>query len=308
MYAAQCPQTNNWEVSAEFLYLMPTADDTYFVLDANVSSTTAPNGKILNNNFSFSPGFRVGAGYDLANTSAFELSYTWLQATQNRTVTGSFLWATVGAPDFASTFENYAGSASSNLNSLYESLEARFTHNLWHCNDVDIELIGGIESAYMRLSENYTYQISGGALGTVYRKGTTWGVGPQVGFGLDYVVLRSSCNPSNVLSLVAVTSGSLLTGESRSNQRNVNAGVTLINTNYETTWRVFPAFHAKLGVNYDTKISNFNTSFGIGYEFNSYIRSLLRPQYYDDVVEAQSYNVYDNYDNQGLYVSANLRF
>ncbi len=57
LFARPCP--GGWEVDLEYLYLFPTVDDTYFVLDAPATAGF-PNGTRENNDFGFHSGFRVG--------------------------------------------------------------------------------------------------------------------------------------------------------------------------------------------------------------------------------------------------------
>lgn len=307
LLASQYPSAGNLEISGDFLYFMPTVDDTYFVTNSPITSTF-PNGTRTNNNFEFSPGFRAGIGYGFCNSRALELSYSWLGTTQNKTINGSFLWATIGRPDFTSVFENYSGSASSSLSTLYQNFEATFIQQTAKLCGLNVNLQAGIEAAYLRLQETLSYHITGSVLGTIDQKSRTWGVGPQFGFDLDYEITHFGCRYPSSLSFFAGASGSILTGETKTNENNVLAGALLLNTIEKNAWRVFPAFHANVGFNYDIAICGWDTSFQIGYEFNTYLRGLSRVEYPDDVADGLSYNSYNNYDVQGLFVSAAVRF
>lgn len=302
-----CDAPATFEVFGEFLYLMPTVDDTYFAIVSPVTSAGNPNGTRVNNNFDFYPGFRVGAVVSpCSNDKEWQTVFTRLRATQNRTVNGSFLWATLGRADFASAYENYTGSATSNLDSLYEALEVRFAQNLWNCRGFDVQIRVGVEAAYLRFQENYTYSITDGITGTIHDTSRTWGVGPQFGLALNYELFNWGCN--NHFGFFAAGAGSLLTGETKTNETNISNAVSLLNTTDQDAWRIIPALHAKFGVNYDFSLCNLDASIGLGYEFNSYIRGSSRVIYPDDIADSLSSNQYFNFDNQGLYVSATVLF
>lgn len=315
LFARDLPKPGSLEVSGDFVYLMPTIDDTYFVIDSPIT-TTFPNGERKNNDFDFRPGFRVGAAYAFCHCNrGLEVSYTYLYSKKHKNVAGNFLWATVGRADFASVFENYTGEASSALSSLYQSAEAKFVQQTLHCCGVNLAFQAGLEYAYFNLRENYEYAITTGTgvgtFGDVRQKCKTWGIGPQVGVSLDYELFRSCGQNPNKLSLFVGTSGSILTGETRVHDFNattLSVSTTLLDLTNEDTWRIIPAFHSRVGLNYDIDFCTFGASLEVGYEFSTYLRGISRVLFQDDVADGLSSNNYYNYDLQGLYVSASVRF
>jgi len=310
LFADSHPSPGSWEITGEFLYMMPTLDDTYFVIESDVT-TTSPNGTRLNNDFNFKPGFRVGGAYSLCECDAdFSASYTYLKAKQNKTVSGDFLWATVGSADLVSGFENYAGTASSRLNLLYERVDASYDQLAFKCCGTDVYVKLGLEAAFLKLNENYAYQTNATSsiASTVHQSSRSWGVGPQIGFEFDYALFSgSSCSPGT-LSLNVLSTGSLLVGESHTTTQNTVAGVATVNIKDKKTTRIVPALHARVGLNYETTISCLDTAFGLGYEFSSYLRGLSRSEFGDDVADGLCSTNYYNFDVQGLYINATVAF
>lgn len=302
------PGPGGLEVSADFLYLMPTFDDTYFVINSPAGSTF-PNGSRLNNDFDFKPGFRVGVAGGFGNgCTDFAITYTRLSGNQNRSVSGTNLSATIGRADVAGGFDNYAGTAGSQLHLIHHRVDALVGQKVINCYGVDLSVQFGLEYAFLRLNEANNYEVTGGATAAINQKSRTWGVGPELGFTLNYLLMQDTPACPGTLTFKALSSGSLLTGETETSQNNTLTGATLLDVTDQTTWRLMPAIHARIGFNYNTFLCDMETSLEIGYEFNSYLRGLSRTIYPDDVADGLSKNVYSNFDLQGLYISAGFNF
>lgn len=306
LFAHIHPGQGGWGLDAEWLYLFPTVDDTYFVLDADASATN-PTGTRRNNDFGFQSGFRVGGYYGACECDReFQIYYTRLYASENRTVTGSFLWATLGRPDLTSSFENYSGSATSDLSLMYHRLDGIVAQRGWCFCGTTLYFQGGLEFAYLRLHENYQYRST--SLGEISQKSQAWGVGPQGGVEFDYNICQFSCCCPGTLSLAVFSTGSLLVSKTQSEVHNTLAGVTVANVGDEHTWRIIPAWHTRIGFNYQTCFSCFAAALEIGYEFNTYVRGLSRIEFPDDVADGECFTNYYNFDVQGLYVSLAVAF
>lgn len=302
---------NRWKLGAEFLYFLPTFDDTYFVLESPDDRTDKRTGTRRNNDFNFRPGFRVGGALELCNCSQgeFQVFYTHLRCSHKKTVRGDFLWATIGSTAFAGDFEEYTGTASSNLNFLYQRVDGLYSHPFWCNNNYKINGFFGLEYANLRLKEHYEFAEEGSTPGIIRQNARTWGIGPELGFNFDYLICRTPRFCCGALSLVANSSASLLASKTRTSDFNsIATGDIVTDVTDQTTWRVVPALHARIGLNYAACFSRFTTNFEIGYEFNSYIRGLTRLAFPDDVAPAITYTHYYNFDMQGLYVGLNVEF
>ena len=301
-------QGGQFRVFGQYLYLLPSIDDSSFVIDSPIT-TTFPNGKRKHNDVDFHSGFRVGGGYTFCGCSSeVNVAYTQLQFTEKRNIAGDFLWATVGRPDLTSSFENYAGVASSRLKFLYERFDGLFSQEIINnCCGLNVAVQFGIEAAQLRLKERYVYD-SETNLGIVHQYSRAKGVGPQIGFAFDYELYTfCGCMPGK-LSLNVLSSASLLAANNRTKVSNVLNDEDVLSVKNSKSWRVIPALHASIGLNYDLKVASYDTAIEVGYEFSSYLRGLTRLSFPDDVADALSNNYYDNFDVQGLYVSASFRF
>jgi len=311
-----CP--DNWRLSGDFLYLLPTFDDTYFVIESS-APTTFPAYTRKNNDFGFSPGFRVGAEYAFCDTRReFQVFYSHLNSTEKKTVTGANLWATVGDPDLTNSFDGYSGSASSNLNVMYQHLDLNFSQQALTSYGMRFYVQPGLEYAYLRLRERYTYTselIAPSTTARIDEKSQFWGVGPQIGLVLDYNFLHQalSCSATHAFSILTQFSGSLLVGQAKT--KNYQTGkfgsfplLTYVDTQDQHAIRTIPALHARVGLNYNISGTAAGGALEIGYEFNSYLRGLARTIFPDDLADGLCETNYYNFDVQGLYVSAKLSF
>jgi hypothetical protein len=302
----------DWGITGEFLYLRPTIDDTAFVLIGAPNNNSNPIGQKVCNQFDYEPGFRVGGFFSFCdNNRMVEAYYTRLTAKTTKTVNGTTLFALFGRADFASSFENYTGSARSVLDLTYQRVDVNFVQSIKNNCDFTYQFFAGIQWADFDFHEDYRYAVTTPTpvAGLVRQKSSIWGVGPQVGLNLYFPVYTFCGCMQGDLSFVAKSTLGLLAAEEKITSFNALPETTVIlNTNGCDNWRVIPNAQIRLGFEYEMDISCYHATFGVGYEFTSYFRGLTREVYPDDVADGLSYNNYYNFDFQGLYLSASVGF
>jgi hypothetical protein len=316
------PAPGQWSVTGEYLYLKPSIDDTYFVIK---SPTPEDNvlvwGDEINNNFKFSSGYRVGLAYAFCECDReLSFSYSHLDANHKKRVRGEFLNPSVGIEDFSYYLTNYSGTAASKLHARYQRFDALFSQKIFQCCGTDIRLVLGLEYADLKAGQKMRYRQEDQTCdeegfcvfsGKVKQHSKTWGVGPEVGIDFDYDLCQlSTCLPGG-LSLNFVSTGSLLLGESKSHlafRYKTSEGNYPFDVRQQKSTRIIPAYHAKLGINYDFCLCNWEGSVGVGYEFNTYLRSLLRTNnagFYGYGLTSHEYN---DFDLQGFFASLSVRY
>ncbi len=307
-------------VFAELLFLKPTLDDTYFAVNSPAQGTAqgpgqvAPSGRRVNDDFDFEPAFRIGAGYEFAETGReVELSYSRLDAEATESVSGNFLWATRGSPDFAFNFGpntgGYAGSASAKIEAQYQQIDAHVTQP-WHVLGLDVGLELGFEWADFRVGEDYVYvDTAFPAVGSVSAASRTWGIGPEVGIGLDYEI----CEPWDIPGAFSVRAGSsigLLLSETHTraaNHRDLPALHFAVED--DETSRVLTAIHARVGIGYEVPLADrIAATVGVGYQIDTHLRGLTRMEFVDDVGRGLVSTDYYDFDLQGVYLSFGVVF
>ncbi|MGH7336466.1 MAG: Lpg1974 family pore-forming outer membrane protein [Myxococcota bacterium] len=311
--AAAVEGTRGITVFGELLFLKPTLDDTYFAISSPAPTpfTDPPSGHRVNGDFDFEPAFRIGAGYEFAESGReVELSYTRLDAEASETVSGSFLWATRGSPNFTFTFGantgGYSGSASAEIDAQYQRIDAHVTLPL-EVSDIDLGLSLGFEWADFRVGEDYVYVDTGaGRVGKVTAASRSWGIGPEVGLGLDYEI----CEPwdiPGVFSLRAGSSVGLLLSETHT--RASQLGAATFSARDDETSRVITALHARVGVGYAMPLADrIEATFGVGYQIDTHLRGLSRIEFVDDVGRSLATTDYQDFDLQGVYLSFGVVF
>ncbi len=308
--AAHLHPTNGcWDLTAEYLYFRPSVDDTYFVI-SSVGSDGEPNGTRENNDFSFRSGFRVGGAYGFCGCNQeAQIYYTRLNAKTTKTVSGNAMGATKGSALLITTdgLDPFSGFAQSSLNCFYQRVDGLFAGQVFCCCGSNLYLFGGVEYASVRLNENINYVIDLTPPDTVLQKERTWGIGPQLGIDYDYYLCSfSACRCPGALSLVTRASTSLLVSKSRESLTTVGSAVFRANDHH--SWRIVPAFHARVGINYTCSFNCWAAALEIGYEIDSYLRGLTRIFFTDSSALSYSASNYFNFDVQGLYVSATVGF
>ncbi len=312
LLATNHPCPGNWGVSVDFLYLKPSVDDTYFVIQSPTTST-APNGTRKNNDFHFHPGFRIGGVYEFCECNQeLQVYYTRLSCKQSKTLSGSFFWPTAGHPfrtgDGIDPFNDYTGTASSSVQTLYQRVDANFAQQTLCCCGLDVYLQLGLEYAYLHLNETDTYAITDNVTSNVYQKSRAWGIGPQLGTSIEYQLCECEDYLPGKLSFTGLASGSLLASQSNGSTRQTVGVASSLSVSDPNTWRIIPALHARVGLNYATTISCYDANLEIGYEFNTYLKGLGRAVFLDSTALGSSTSQYRDYDVQGLYISAAMQF
>lgn len=306
---AEAPRSGAPRLFAELLFVRPKLDDTAFVLNSSVS-TSFPNGRRENNEFEHEPAFRIGAGYTVAESGrSVELSYTRLAADAGETVRGDFLWATVGHPNLATSFENYRGSASARIDADYQRIDLHVTQP-WQVAGLDLGVRFGLEWADFRIGERYRFVNEGTATtGVVSSASRSWGIGPQIGLGLGYEICGECGIPGGSFSLAAGSSLSLLLTDTETRASSAASGAPLLRVRDEETARVITAIHAGAGFAYAIPVTErITASAGVGYQIDTYLDALTRAAFFDDVGQSLSSTRSYDFDLSGVYLSVGAVF
>jgi hypothetical protein len=305
------PAAGEPRVFAELLFVMPTLDDTTFVIRAPTSGA-APSGQRENADFDYEPAFRLGAGYEFASGRAVELSYTNLEANSSETVTGDFLWATRGSPVWAGTFDEFPGVASADIDADYQRIDAHLNQP-WPIagfDDLGLGLVLGFEWADFRVGEHYLYdnQSGGVGIGQVSTASRSWGIGPEIGLDLGYGICHA-CGIPGALSLSGAASIGVLFSETHTRASITEFGAPRFSARDDDTSRLLPVIHARMGLAYAVPVAErVEARFELGYQLDSYLRGLARSSFVDDTAQGLSTTDYYDFDLQGVYLSFGAAF
>jgi hypothetical protein len=308
LFLQPCPDA--FRFSADFLYFLPSVDDTYFAINSPIVGDFLLLGTRSNNDFSFHPGFRVGAEYAFCKSRRdLQAFYTYLHAEQKETISGENLWATVGSTAMATPFQHYLGTASSKLKLLYQRLDFNVSQHIIDSHGFNLYAQPGLEYTYLRLQQSYDFDITGALQGTVYQQSRGWGIGPQFGLGFDANLYNgSSRKTTHAIVVSGLFSSSILTGQARIHELDSNGSGTNDDLRDELTWRMIPALHARAGLAYVLHSSSVGFSLSAGYELDTYIRGLAKMIFPSTADTSNIMTNYYNFDVQGLDVSVAFTF
>ena len=297
-------------VFAELLFVRPTLDDTAFVLSSPESNPEFPSGHRESAEFDYEPAFRIGAGYTLAESGrSVEISYRRLETEATETLSGEFLWATVGHPIFVSSFEDYTGSASARIDADYQQIDLHVVQP-WQVAGLDLGFLFGLEWADFRVGERYRFvNEDTDVTGVASSASRSWGIGPEIGLGLDVEVCGECGIPGGALSLSAGSSLSLLLTDTHTRASSATSVAPRFSIRDEETSRVLTAIHARAGIAYEVPVADrIAASLGVGYQIDTYLDGLTRAAFVDDVGHSLSSTRDYDFDLQGIYLALGVVF
>lgn len=302
-------QCERWGVAGEYLFWRPDVDDTQFVVVTNSTATAFVNGQIKGNDFGFHSGFRVEGAYSLGCTSDLHFRYARLVCDSSQTYDSpngtDLLWPTQGALNQVPPF--LVGSANSSIDFRFQNAELLYSNRIWNSNSCSrFYVFGGLQYFDFKFGEQFTYT-SGDIIDIVSRKFRGYGIGPELGVEFDIPLNFCWCGWDRLnLAVVGQASGSLLAQSQHLRYTVIPIGFAIEDVHTNATWRVVPAFNIRGGLRYASTCWCLNFDLEVGYEFNSYLRSLTRLG--NDVGFAFYFLNNDNLNMQGLYASLGLTF
>ena len=305
--------STRFELTGEYLFLMPEIPNTYFVAQ-NING----NGSLVNfvnNNFSFQSGYRVIGAYDFCDCKRnLELICTYFNLAQAKKISDDGLAAANGAVFFPDKFYDYLGNAESNIDTKYLSLDLWFDENIYSCSCADLHLNLGLEYANFNFRENNYYFAK--ETNEEYEMNYnyvchSWGVGPEIGVNINYLICKlNGCLPGDVNLNISGSYG-LLAGINNSFSKSTFEYMSrkrFWGPHCENSIRIFTSLKSSVGLLYVIKKYRYHSTIGIGYEFNSYLNSLSR------IINFHSFNrgllAMESWDYafHGLRVSAGVNF
>lgn len=319
--AGSHPAPGQWSLTGQYLFVQPSVDDEYFVIESlpnqpsrgDINPILIGNERI--NKFDFASAFRVGLEYASCDCDReFGVWYTNLDTNHRKRVAGEFLSPTFGIEDFTTDMFEYEGRAASKISLDYKSLDLLVGQKIFRCCGLDFRVLCGLEFArlhfhkhidYLPLLSEETYS------SRVNQRANTRGVGLKVGLDFDYALCENFFCFPGCLNLNFFSTGSLLLGQCKARTNIVYEFEDTIypyKIGLRKSNKVIPAFHIGAGLNYGFCTNCFIVDIGVGYEFNTYLNSLLTMKniayYGGGLTDIQ----YSDFDMQGLYVSLSVQF
>ncbi len=303
LFAHTNPEPGEYAVSGEWLYMLNSIDQPYFMLESNATYV----GENKANDQSWHSGYRIEGNYQFCNCeNDFRVRWTHFPEFEDSKSISGF---TKGKPIFVppNTVGNlFTSSTLSQKTKLYYLDVLLGQKALDRCR-FHLTLQGGFQYAYIDFREKLTLSIKPFLLNT---HSELWGVGPEIGAEFDYCL-------SDCLSIVGRAQATMLASR-RKASLNDEASSNGYDVKNEPYWRFIPANDLRFGLSYE-KPNCFGNCFGrcfgnytfdieLGYEFIVYYNGVERLFYVDDVAEGSSFNEMMNLTLHGPYVHLGVKF
>jgi hypothetical protein len=134
----------------------------------------------------------------------------------------------------------------------------------------------------------------------------TWGVGPALGFNLNYAF-------NNRLMIKGEMKGGLLLSSAKARfqmdrfESIENASDSFL-VNPRSLWKVFPFWKTNLSLSTFFLVHGYPLNIEIGYEYLTYPNFINRIQFPGNGSSNRAHNLFSNFDFQGPYVSLMISF
>ncbi len=249
------PPPCTFGLQGELLIFKATQEQTDFATLFN--SDVDLNGKSINNQIGFKPGFRIEAAYAFDCLHEIHGRFTHFTPDHTKRISGVM---NISGTSITDSFD-----AESKLEMNYYNAELLWCRGLYDCPDFDFSWQVGLEYSYFRSTINNFYSpinLTGTFFGLRDRS-TFWGLGPEIVLDLDYPFSHIGCG---ALSICANLRGALLASQTKFNNT-LTTATTSTHFRAPSFWRVTPLFDARLGLNWLLPFKCFTASFEVGYEW-----------------------------------------
>jgi Legionella pneumophila major outer membrane protein precursor len=301
--SAAKPDRSSLSIDGSYLYFKPYLTDTFF---ASVGTAAgSPSGTLIANNPDFTSAFRVGATYTNGTPGyALTASYTQLDASSLDQLSGSNLWAARGSADLLANFENYTGTATSDIGLKYRSADVLMSQPI-DLGVSRLNFVYGGEYADMSWDEAETYSRTN-ELGTSMSSSKFSGFGAQAGLNWTFQPFGGFNPALDGFSIETGATAGLLLASSKSSLSDHFNGTNIGSVETESTHRIIPVAHARVALAYNYSWDGYSITTKAGYEYLTYINGLQRLGNLDDVADGQYTVRYHDFNLGGLFAMIKL--
>lgn len=302
----RCP----WDifVDVSFIYWQPLQENMELGIDATTVSSTLGTGSVLNMDFEYKPGFKVGLGgnLDYDNWDLYG-EYTWFHNSQTTTATAAnTLYPTRGAPAKIST-ATYAGGTASQKWKLHMDIADLF---LGRSHYVGTKLIFhpnfGMRGAWIRQYLDTTYSnTSRSVVESINNKSQCWAVGPRVGLDTNWMLGYGFRLFGNAEGDILYTN---YTRDSFNEYPLDGANPFHVTNSHIHTLRTHLDLEFGFGWGTYWDCNNWHTDVALGYEFQVFFDQNMNRNFVSSVTQAQSNLPNGNLYLQGLTATFRLDF
>jgi hypothetical protein len=282
---------------AEYLFLKPHRRDLDFAI-VNPGRTNDPEGSIQSVDWTTRSGFRAGAGYR-APDQGWEIGFFYTYFHDDQTAfaaspNGGELFATMTHPGTIEFADRARAEASLSYNVFDLEAGRRFSVG----EIVTLRPFGGARFAHIDQNVSVLYDGADANMDQVGSRLKFDGGGPRLGGEADWKFLEH-------FSLYGRAAGSLMIGDFRSQQTEVNNGGATVLTNVSESFRkVVPVLEMGFGVGYERE----HLRLSVGYEIIDWFGLVDTPAFINDVHQGKYTRNLSDLSLEGVAVRAEVRY
>ncbi len=302
-----CDDRGYFQFSGEWLYFIPSFDQSEYIVKGGVGSDSTGLTERLGVDQSFASGYRLEGVYLLCNRqNAFAFRYTQFHDVPKSSVGSSAndLLPIIGIPGLISN-QGASGNALFQRDYNYYSIEGLYRLCCLEACCTQTKLLIGVEYNHLHIKEEGRFP--GQTNFVVDNDMQAFQLGPE--FALEACWDFSDC-----LSLLGRAQGSIFSTWNRSKLTSSSQNAVLLIKNKPNFWHVTPAWGARLGLSADHLITlprcwgacGFHIE--AGYEWYLAMDAVDRIYFVDSSASGFSLNEWSNFTLQGPYVRINLSF
>lgn len=191
----------SWDsfIYGKFLYMIAYQDNmNYAISKTDVARTGPPlNGKVVNTDFDWHPGVKVGAGFN-TDFDDFEVYAEWMHyISKNRgsviRPTGGNLFPTTGVTIGSGINTATAANARTTWSLVFNSLDLMLGRNCYNGRNLTMDLVYGPSGVWIEQEFNNQYEgvndNNGGQNTTrTFSDYSSWGIGPKAGIKSNWLL------------------------------------------------------------------------------------------------------------------------
>lgn len=312
--------------TGSFTYWQPIQENMELAISNSIAKTTNGilNGNLVNMNFDYSPGFKVGMGmnFDHDNWDGY-VEYTWFRGSQSRTETNGtyeLLWAAPIMQSGLGTGSNLYDNIHGEWRLKMDLLDAELARSYYIGTRLSVRPVIGARAGWIRQrmqSENTNNNFSGaaghstGTLGIdrITVKLQSWGVGPRTGMYTNWMLGQGFRLFGNGFADILYT---------RYTQNSHNETFTALSTGSISTFHADQPDYPSLRTHIDLELgfgwgsyfdnNNWHVDLVAGYAFQVFFDQNMMRHFDSGSARAVSTAPNGNLYMQGLNVSARFDF
>jgi hypothetical protein len=273
-------QESGWVVSADFLYWFPSEEtSSIWASVISVGFDTSTWG-LPGFDFTWDPGFRVGAGYNFAYDQwDSSLSWTWFRTEKEHSI--PMASSTIISPEFDAAFltGDSAGSLTGNWSLFFNMFDWELRRSYWISKNLSLCPFLGVKGGVIRqaISAHYYNLTIGGALthnvGVEHLRNNFWGVGPSGGFNTKWKI---HCFGSHFLNFFGDFSMATLWGSWTCSDHYENTAAHTFSVRTKNSTLGAPMFRGFLGAGWDVDFCEGKSHFAakLGFETQLWMNQL----------------------------------